>query len=143
MGAGVEIPIHEAIIFDLRNAGADCFLKQDPPCVLFIWICLLGKGCLAVIDQKRFFQDCHQPDTSQISSEQLALHRNGSRADHLIQRYIRSTWALPFWSCRPGRLTAGSPWWTRFFQMHSLTSSTNENIAVKPLRCKDFCAFVC
>lgn len=42
MGIGVEIPIHEAIIFDFRAANADCFLEQRPPRVLlvgqeFVW----------------------------------------------------------------------------------------------------------
>lgn len=36
MGAGVEIPIHEAIIFDLDAANTDSLLKQDPPSAFFV-----------------------------------------------------------------------------------------------------------
>ena len=36
MGAGIKIPIHEAIIFDLDSTSADCFLKQYPSGVFFI-----------------------------------------------------------------------------------------------------------
>ncbi len=36
MGAGIKIPIHEAIVFDLGSAGAERFLEQNPACVLFI-----------------------------------------------------------------------------------------------------------
>lgn len=36
MGAGIEIPIHEAIIFDLSGSGAYGFLTQHPPGVFFI-----------------------------------------------------------------------------------------------------------
>ena len=36
MGVGVEIPIHETIIFDLDSAGADRFLKQYPSGIFFI-----------------------------------------------------------------------------------------------------------
>ena len=36
MGAGVEIPFHEAIVFDLDGAGADRFLEQHPSGVFFI-----------------------------------------------------------------------------------------------------------
>ena len=36
MSVGVEIPIHEAIIFNLRSAGADSFLEQYPSCVFFV-----------------------------------------------------------------------------------------------------------
>ena len=36
MSVGVEIPIHEAIIFDLGTTSADRFLKENPPCVFFV-----------------------------------------------------------------------------------------------------------
>ena len=36
MGVGVEIPIHEAIVVNLRNAGTDRLLKQHSPCVFFV-----------------------------------------------------------------------------------------------------------
>ena len=36
MGAGVKIPIHEAVIFYLNSASADRFLEQHPPCIFFI-----------------------------------------------------------------------------------------------------------
>jgi len=36
MGVSVEIPIHEAIVFNLRNAGADGLLKQYPSGIFFI-----------------------------------------------------------------------------------------------------------
>lgn len=36
MGIGVEIPIHEAIVFDFRAANADAFLKKHPARVLFV-----------------------------------------------------------------------------------------------------------
>ena len=36
MGTGVEILIHEAIIFNLNCAGTDCLLEQHPPSIFFI-----------------------------------------------------------------------------------------------------------
>ena len=36
MGAGVEIPFHEAIVFDLDSAGAERLLEQHPSGVFFI-----------------------------------------------------------------------------------------------------------
>ena len=36
MGAGVEIPFHEAIVFDLNSAGAERLLEQHPSGVFFI-----------------------------------------------------------------------------------------------------------
>ena len=39
MGSGVEIPFHEAIIFNLYSASADCFLEQHSSGVFFIRPC--------------------------------------------------------------------------------------------------------
>lgn len=36
MKAGIEIPFHEAIVFDLDSAGADRFLEQHSPSIFFI-----------------------------------------------------------------------------------------------------------
>ena len=36
MSIGVKIPIHEAIVFDLKSTGADGFLEQHSACVFFI-----------------------------------------------------------------------------------------------------------
>ena len=36
MGAGIEIPIHEAIVFNLNRTGTDRFLKQHPSGIFFI-----------------------------------------------------------------------------------------------------------
>lgn len=36
MGTGVEMPFHEAIVFNLKCACADRFLEQRSACVLFI-----------------------------------------------------------------------------------------------------------
>ena len=36
MGVGVEIPIHEANVFNLRNAGANRLLEQYPSSVFFV-----------------------------------------------------------------------------------------------------------
>ena len=36
MGTGIEIPLHEAIVFYLSRTGADRFLKQHPSDVFFI-----------------------------------------------------------------------------------------------------------
>ena len=33
---GVKVPIHEAVIFELRSTCADSFLEQHPACVFFI-----------------------------------------------------------------------------------------------------------
>ena len=36
MRAGIEIPFHEAIVFDLDSAGADRFLEQHSSSIFFI-----------------------------------------------------------------------------------------------------------
>ena len=42
MGAGVEIPFHEAIVFDLDSAGAERLLEQHPSGVFFVLYCQAG-----------------------------------------------------------------------------------------------------
>ena len=36
MDSGIEIPIREAVIFDLDSASADSFLEQYPACVFLL-----------------------------------------------------------------------------------------------------------
>ena len=36
MGAGIEIPFHEAIVFNLNRASADCLLEQYPSGIFLI-----------------------------------------------------------------------------------------------------------
>ena len=42
MGAGIKIPIHQAIVFNLDSASADRFLEQHSSGVFFILYCQAG-----------------------------------------------------------------------------------------------------
>ena len=72
MGAGIEIPFHEAIVFDLDSAGTDRFLEQHPSGIFFIGEQFadgfpIPSGPASRGKNTLFFQGCHQQDTVQMS----------------------------------------------------------------------------
>ena len=105
------------------------------------WTCPLGMGCLVAPDRRRFFQDCRQPNTAQISSENLSFIGIYYQLTFCANCVSVALALCHFGTAVPKTLPQACLDGLTFLKCIHQFISTNKSTAVKPLRYKDFAAF--